>query len=157
MATFLWFLLIHPRFRPIGSYFFLRILDTYILLVFDLSRSVISLSSLFALSSACYHAFIDLKRYLATKYDRVFIKQESPDFSYTTVIDTTSKHDPDNETHATEALCHSPVQGDGGFVISHEIFIYLFDGVPMFLVIIILGVAHPGRFIWQVRQFRALR
>ncbi|KAI1450612.1 RTA1-domain-containing protein [Annulohypoxylon stygium] len=36
------------------------------------------------------------------------------------------------------------LQGGGGFVISHEIFIYLFDAAPMFLVMLALFICHPG-------------
>ncbi|KAI5917394.1 RTA1-domain-containing protein [Camillea tinctor] len=49
------------------------------------------------------------------------------------------------------------LQGEGGFVISHEVFIYLFDAVPMLLIMVILAVVHPGRLIRQVRGFKALQ
>ncbi|EYB32872.1 hypothetical protein FG05_03759 [Fusarium graminearum] len=39
------------------------------------------------------------------------------------------------------------LQGQGGFVISHEIFIYLFDALPMFLVMLFFLVVHPGRLV----------
>ncbi|RYP73561.1 hypothetical protein DL770_007751 [Monosporascus sp. CRB-9-2] len=43
------------------------------------------------------------------------------------------------------------LQGEHGFVISHEIFIYLFDAGPMFLVMLALLVWHPG---WLIRRIR---
>ncbi|UZP39168.1 hypothetical protein NXS19_006984 [Fusarium pseudograminearum] len=39
------------------------------------------------------------------------------------------------------------LQGQGGFVISHEVFIYLFDALPMFLVMLFFLVVHPGRLV----------
>jgi hypothetical protein len=39
------------------------------------------------------------------------------------------------------------LQGQGGFVISHEVFIYLFDALPMFLVMLLFAVIHPGRLV----------
>ncbi|PYH80516.1 RTA1 like protein [Aspergillus uvarum CBS 121591] len=36
------------------------------------------------------------------------------------------------------------VQGQQGYVITHEAFIYVFDAVPMFLVLCILIVVHPS-------------
>lgn len=39
------------------------------------------------------------------------------------------------------------LQGQGGFVISHEIFIYLFDALPMFLVMLGFAIIHPGRLV----------
>ena len=44
------------------------------------------------------------------------------------------------------------VQGPDGFVISHEVFIYLFDAVPMFLVMAIYAILHPGRLVRDSRQ-----
>jgi hypothetical protein len=44
------------------------------------------------------------------------------------------------------------LQGDGGFVISHEIFIYLFDAAFMLIVMLIYLVIHPGRLIRDARQ-----
>ncbi|KAF5563650.1 7-aminocholesterol resistance [Fusarium napiforme] len=39
------------------------------------------------------------------------------------------------------------LQGQGGFVISHEVFIYLFDALLMFLVMLLLLIVHPGRLV----------
>ena len=39
------------------------------------------------------------------------------------------------------------LQGQGGFVISHEVFIYLFDALPMLLVMLLFAVIHPGRLV----------
>lgn len=37
------------------------------------------------------------------------------------------------------------LQGESGFVASHEIFIYMFDAVPMFFVMLAFLILHPGR------------
>ncbi|RYP05417.1 hypothetical protein DL764_003842 [Monosporascus ibericus] len=39
------------------------------------------------------------------------------------------------------------LQGEGGFIISHEAFIYTLDATPMWLVMMIYVVLHPGRLI----------
>lgn len=39
------------------------------------------------------------------------------------------------------------LQGQGGFVISHEVFIYLFDASLMFLVMLLFLIVHPGRLV----------
>ncbi|KAF5532351.1 7-aminocholesterol resistance [Fusarium phyllophilum] len=39
------------------------------------------------------------------------------------------------------------LQGQGGFVISQEVFIYLFDALLMFLVMLLFLIVHPGRLI----------
>ncbi|KAI0386721.1 RTA1-domain-containing protein [Hypomontagnella monticulosa] len=44
------------------------------------------------------------------------------------------------------------VQGDGGFIISHEVFIYALDAAPMWLVMVIYLVLHPGRLIRDGRR-----
>lgn len=38
-------------------------------------------------------------------------------------------------------------QGQGGYVISHEIFIYLFDAALIFLIMLALLIVHPGYLI----------
>ncbi|RYP41987.1 hypothetical protein DL767_000618 [Monosporascus sp. MG133] len=48
------------------------------------------------------------------------------------------------------------LQGEHGFVISHEIFIYLFDAVPMFLVMLALLFWHPGSLIRRIRQYEKI-
>ncbi|KAI0147638.1 RTA1-domain-containing protein [Xylariaceae sp. FL1272] len=44
------------------------------------------------------------------------------------------------------------LQGQDGFVISHEVFIYLFDAVPMFLIMTVYLGLHPGRLVKDVRS-----
>ncbi|PKS08367.1 hypothetical protein jhhlp_005311 [Lomentospora prolificans] len=44
------------------------------------------------------------------------------------------------------------IQGDGGFVISHEVFVYLFDALFMFVVMAAFLVLHPGRLIRDTQQ-----
>lgn len=44
------------------------------------------------------------------------------------------------------------LQGDGGYVISHEFFIYLFDAAIMWAVMMIFLFIHPGRLIRDARR-----
>ncbi|KAI1365963.1 RTA1-domain-containing protein [Xylaria arbuscula] len=44
------------------------------------------------------------------------------------------------------------VQGPDGFVISHEVFIYLFDAALMWLVMLIYAILHPGRLVRDSRR-----
>jgi hypothetical protein len=46
------------------------------------------------------------------------------------------------------------LQGDGGFVISHEFFIYLFDAAIMWFVMMAFLLVHPGRLIRDARQYK---
>ncbi|PNP73620.1 hypothetical protein FNYG_13035 [Fusarium nygamai] len=39
------------------------------------------------------------------------------------------------------------LQGQGGFVISHEAFIYLFDALLMLLAMVLFLIVHPGRLV----------
>ncbi|CAH0044278.1 unnamed protein product [Clonostachys solani] len=39
------------------------------------------------------------------------------------------------------------LQGDKGFIIAHEIFIYLFDAAPMLLVPVVYVFIHPGKLL----------
>ncbi|KAK2685864.1 hypothetical protein QWA68_015091 [Fusarium oxysporum] len=41
------------------------------------------------------------------------------------------------------------LQGSDGFVISHEIFIYLFDATIVFLAMLALLVIHPGELVGE--------
>lgn len=36
------------------------------------------------------------------------------------------------------------IQGQQGYVISHEIFLYIFDAVMMFLVMVLMNLLHPS-------------
>ncbi|KAF1364806.1 RTA1 like protein [Lizonia empirigonia] len=36
------------------------------------------------------------------------------------------------------------IQGNAGYLLRHEVFLYVFDAVLMFLVMLILNVSHPG-------------
>lgn len=46
------------------------------------------------------------------------------------------------------------LQGDGGFVISHEAFIYIFDAVLMWAVMMLYLLVHPGRLIRDAQRLR---
>ncbi|KAL4909557.1 hypothetical protein BDW74DRAFT_174759 [Aspergillus multicolor] len=39
------------------------------------------------------------------------------------------------------------LQGEGGYVISHEAFIYAFDAALMFGIMVVYAVVHPGRLV----------
>ncbi|KAF4842097.1 Protein RTA1 [Colletotrichum siamense] len=39
------------------------------------------------------------------------------------------------------------LQGDGGFIISHEAFVYVLDGVPMVFVAAVYVFVHPGKLL----------
>lgn len=36
------------------------------------------------------------------------------------------------------------IQGNAGFLLKHEVFLYVFDAVLMFIVVVVLNVSHPG-------------
>ena len=47
------------------------------------------------------------------------------------------------------------LQGSNGFVITHEAFIYLFDALPMFLMMSILAFLNPARLIRERKFHKA--
>lgn len=47
-------------------------------------------------------------------------------------------------------------QGFSGFVASHEVFIYLFDAVPMWIITFIFIVFHPQRLVREERKKESL-
>ncbi|CAK7225372.1 hypothetical protein SEUCBS140593_005882 [Sporothrix eucalyptigena] len=44
------------------------------------------------------------------------------------------------------------LQGEDGFVASHEVFIYVFDALLVFLIMLVFLILHPGRLIRSARQ-----
>jgi len=44
------------------------------------------------------------------------------------------------------------IQGENGFVMAHEVFIYLFDATLMFLVLLAFLILHPARLMRDARQ-----
>ena len=48
------------------------------------------------------------------------------------------------------------LQGEGGFIISHEAFVYVFDALLMFIVMAMLGIVHPGRLVRLMRRQKGL-
>lgn len=44
------------------------------------------------------------------------------------------------------------IQGADGFVMSHEVFIYLFDAALMWLAITIFVVVHPGKLFKKAKR-----
>lgn len=49
------------------------------------------------------------------------------------------------------------LQGTDGFVISHEVFIYVFDAVPMWAVMAIFLAIHPTRLVRDARKWKESR
>lgn len=47
------------------------------------------------------------------------------------------------------------LQGDGGFIIAHEAFIYVFDASLMFVVMVIFLFVHPRRLVRNMRQMKS--
>ena len=43
-------------------------------------------------------------------------------------------------------------QGNDGYLISHEIFLYIFDAVLMFSVMVIMSVSHPGDIATMLKR-----
>jgi hypothetical protein len=39
------------------------------------------------------------------------------------------------------------IQGFNGYILDHEIFLYIFDGVLMFVMMVLFNVWHPGQMI----------
>ncbi|KAI0466138.1 RTA1-domain-containing protein [Xylaria cf. heliscus] len=48
------------------------------------------------------------------------------------------------------------LQGDGGYVMSHEAFIYVFDAAPMWLVMAVYLLLHPGRLVRHGRRLEQI-
>ncbi|KAL4963992.1 RTA1 domain-containing protein [Aspergillus stella-maris] len=44
------------------------------------------------------------------------------------------------------------VQGNDGYLISHEAFMYVFDSALMVLVMVVMNVVHPGRVLGNTKQ-----
>ena len=43
------------------------------------------------------------------------------------------------------------VQGNAGYIMSHEVFLYIFDGILMLGVMVLLNVVHPSE-IYALRR-----
>lgn len=43
------------------------------------------------------------------------------------------------------------IAGNDGYLISHEVFLYIFDALLMFLVMVIFAVVHPSEINAQLR------
>ena len=46
------------------------------------------------------------------------------------------------------------VQGHEGFVMTHEVFVYVFDGGLMAVAVGVMGVVHPGEVAGYLREMR---
>ncbi|KAE8137141.1 RTA1 like protein-domain-containing protein [Aspergillus pseudotamarii] len=46
------------------------------------------------------------------------------------------------------------LQGSGGFVVSHEIFVYAFDAMPMWIIMTLLLAFQPQRVVQEVRRLK---
>ncbi|KAL2128977.1 hypothetical protein VTI74DRAFT_8400 [Chaetomium olivicolor] len=47
------------------------------------------------------------------------------------------------------------LQGMDGFVASHEVFIYVFDAVPMLIVMVVFLLLHPSRLVREVARLES--
>jgi SNF family Na+-dependent transporter len=47
------------------------------------------------------------------------------------------------------------IEGQGGYLMSHEVYLYVFDGVPMYLAVVCMIIIHPGEVKKYVRQQKA--
>ena len=41
------------------------------------------------------------------------------------------------------------LNGNGGYIQSHEVFVYIFDGVLMLFVMVLMNVFHPGYILYK--------
>jgi high-affinity Fe2+/Pb2+ permease len=46
------------------------------------------------------------------------------------------------------------VQGNAGYILSHEIFLYIFDGTLMFVAVAVFNVIHPKGLLSETKYFR---
>lgn len=46
------------------------------------------------------------------------------------------------------------LQGDNGFVVSHEVFLYVFDALVMFIAVALMNWVHPGQVAVEIRRRR---
>ncbi|KAK4580123.1 hypothetical protein LTR86_000326 [Recurvomyces mirabilis] len=49
------------------------------------------------------------------------------------------------------------VQGFDGFIMTHEVFLYVFDAAMMWVAVGVMGVVHPGKVARELRQGKAGR
>ncbi|KAL4948349.1 RTA1 like protein-domain-containing protein [Aspergillus filifer] len=49
------------------------------------------------------------------------------------------------------------IQGNDGYLISHEVFMYVFDSALMVLVMVVMSVVHPGRVLGNNTKKRAMQ
>ncbi|KAF2159798.1 hypothetical protein M409DRAFT_29797 [Zasmidium cellare ATCC 36951] len=48
-------------------------------------------------------------------------------------------------------------EGFEGYLVSHEVYLYVFDAVLMFVVMVVLGWVHPGEVVAGIREERGSR
>jgi hypothetical protein len=49
------------------------------------------------------------------------------------------------------------IQGYNGYVITHEVFLYGFDALPMFLAVVTMNVIHLGEVARHLRTWSSVR
>ena len=47
------------------------------------------------------------------------------------------------------------IQGYDGYIMRHEVFLYVFDGVVMFIAVVSMNWIHPGEVAQHVRQLKS--
>lgn len=50
--------------------------------------------------------------------------------------------------------CVEYIQGFDGYILKHEVFLYVFDAVPMFFAVVSMNWSHPGEVARYVREDR---
>ena len=50
--------------------------------------------------------------------------------------------------------CVEYIEGFFGYIIEHEVFLYVFDATPMFFAVIAMNWSHPGEVAKYVRELR---
>lgn len=85
--------------------------------------------------------------------DRLTKKIRSQDYKAGSIADSAPRYFQVTYWVAAAMLLRSLVrgieylQGDGGFIISHEAFVYVLDGVPMVFVAAVYVFVHPGKLL----------
>ncbi|GKT40222.1 protein RTM1 [Colletotrichum spaethianum] len=47
------------------------------------------------------------------------------------------------------------LQGEGGFIMTHEVFLYLFDGTPMVSIMALYLWIHPGKLVRDISRIKS--
>ena len=121
--------------------------------VIDTSRNVILAGLIAQLVALCFFIFMTWHARRGISRDKLAALMEDPSLNWK------------NHFRALEAITALVIlrsfvrlieyaQGEDGFVLSHEVFIYLFDALLMFLAVTTYLVLHPNRLIRDARGSR---